>query len=121
MLLGFSKQFADEIRSGRKRQTIRAHRKDGRRPKLGEQLHLYASLRTKQVQKLLQAECVAVMPVEMDLNRCAIVVAGKALRGEALADFARLDGFANSAELFAWFKATHGGSTFSGWCCRWKP
>ncbi len=42
-LLGFKKRFADKVRTGRKRQTIRAFRKYPIVP--GETLYLYTALR----------------------------------------------------------------------------
>lgn len=45
MLLNFQKQFAPYILDGSKAHTIRGERKDGKRPKPGEMLHLYTGLR----------------------------------------------------------------------------
>ncbi len=52
--LNFKKQFADDVRSGRKKQTIRAMRK--RRFKVGDKLHLYIGLRTKRCEKLVDSD-----------------------------------------------------------------
>jgi hypothetical protein len=50
--LNFKKEFVEKIRSGEKRQTIRALRKDGRDPKKGDILYLYTGMRTKSCQRI---------------------------------------------------------------------
>jgi hypothetical protein len=49
----FQKRFVEPIRAGTKKHTIRADRKDGRVPKIGEGLALYCGMRTKQCFKIL--------------------------------------------------------------------
>lgn len=46
-IYNFKKQFVELVSSGRKRQTIRADRKDGRVPKPGDILRLYSGLMHK--------------------------------------------------------------------------
>ena len=54
-LLGFS-VFHDEVKNGKKRQTIRRHRKQP--IKVGETLYLYWHLRQKDRHLLRKAKCV---------------------------------------------------------------
>ena len=56
--INFKAQFADAVEQGRKRQAIRAERKDNRPPcKLGDTLSLYTGLRTKATRKLGEGTC----------------------------------------------------------------
>lgn len=49
----FKKQFVEHIRAGTKNHTIRANRKDGRMPQVGELLSLWCGMRTKQCFRIL--------------------------------------------------------------------
>ncbi len=72
----FRAQFAEDVESGRKTQTIRAERKDGRRPKVGDTLKLYTGMRTKACRLLAVGRCTAVVPITIEPP--CIYVAGKA-------------------------------------------
>lgn len=54
MLLGFKKRFVDPILIGTKVHTLRNKRK--KTPKVGETLHMYTGLRTKNCQKITSKE-----------------------------------------------------------------
>lgn len=115
-LLGFQKQFADKVESGEKRQTIRAYRKDGRDPKVGDTLYLYTGLRTKGSRKLGEATCTH--------SYFALVDHRDLLVGDTFQDemgremHARRDGFSNFEEMQSWFDKTHG-LPFRGLLIRW--
>ena len=57
MIYNFQARFAEAVEQGRKLQTIRAARKDGKVAKIGEVLHLYTGLRSKGARKLREARC----------------------------------------------------------------
>lgn len=120
--LNFQKQFAADVESGKKCQTIRALRKDGRDPKPGERLFLYTGMRTKACRKLGEVECRAV-------DRVVIGPSGIGFEGPSFieplartsvgADIAaKEDGFENFAEMRAWFEKVHG-LPFDGLLIRW--
>ena len=101
-LLGFQKQFADLVESGEKRQTIRAYRKDGRDPKVGDRLHLYAGLRTKQCRKLGEAVCGVSSSVFIYCTArgaCRIALHGVAMPVDQIESFAKSDGFDSSKAM----------------------
>ena len=146
MLLGFQERFAQAVELGlmdintkaagmwrdstgflpnvrRKRQTIRAPRKDGKVANVGDTLKIYTGLRTKKCRKLGEATCLQSSRVMV--NRVAIFVfaddgqsARQYFREEA-DEFARDDGFKDFAELRAWLDKTHGQGQFRGQLYRW--
>jgi len=121
-LLNFQKQFAEAVKSGTKRQTIRKERKYP--IKKGERLYLYAGLRTKKAKKLKEAKCrsvkkikifqtgpfynIRIMPEHSPYYLCTINDD----------QFAKDDGFENSQEMINWFEKTHG-LPFEGILIRW--
>lgn len=112
----FKAQFADDVESGKKLQTIRAKRKDGRIPKTGEALQLYTGMRTKSCRKLRDAVCEFVSQVSM--NDAGMKIDGIALAPGHIKELALADGF-DSIEAFRnFFKDTHG-FPFSGHLIRW--
>ncbi|WP_306131094.1 hypothetical protein [Roseovarius sp. MMSF_3350] len=119
----FQPIFAKPVEIGRKRQTIRAHRKDGRHAKRGDALQLYTGMRTKACRKLRDATCTATIPVRIEAQRLtvgntdlrAIGIAGD----EMLMDiFAQADGFIDWQDMRDWFQKTHG-LPFSGVLIKW--
>lgn len=124
-LLGFHARFAPLVESGQKRQTIRAYRKDGRDPKVGDRLYLWTGLRQPGARKLGEAACLRVEEIVIDergasIGRCdGMRSGGVRLRGVAADRFARADGFASWDGLVAWFRSTHG-LPFRGLLIRWE-
>lgn len=121
-LLGFQKQFAALVESGEKRQTIRAYRKDGRDPKVGQTLYLYTGLRTKQCRKLGEAQCLLANGISIGSNGGMIWYPPN-IKGVHMGDvkrrrIARLDGFGSYVEMIEWFDKTHG-LPFEGQLIRW--
>ena len=112
----FQEQFASDVTAGRKTQTIRALRKNGHATP-GQPLQLYCGLRHRGARKLrIDPICTGVTP-------CAISEAGVTLDGKPVDNldaFARLDGFADFAEMRAWFQEQHG-LPFVGVLVKWQP
>lgn len=113
--LNFMKQFADDVESGKKRQTIREKTK----AKSGCDLQLYYGQRTKQCRKLGEAVCVSVQKV-------IIMAAGVQPQGGVFTagyqadEFAKRDGFKDFASMWDFFRGRvneHG--EFIGYLVRW--
>lgn len=113
-VLNFKKQFVPAIESGAKKQTIRAIRKDGRQPKIGDMLRLYTGMRTKYCRWIADAICTDVDPVKIDN-------AGVYLNGlpPHPSQFAHADGFESFDDMRAWFGKTPG-LPFEGILIRWQ-
>lgn len=110
-----------------KRQTIRADRKRHARP--GEELQLYAGMRTKQCFLIGRARCKDVRDILITLKQiggCVSVGSGNqrfaVYQGEGLGDFARADGFDGWASMVKFWKDEHGDiETFIGVLIEWEP
>jgi hypothetical protein len=120
-LFNFKPQFARLVESGAKRQTIRATRADNRVPRPGDIAKCYTGLRTTKARLLLAAPVVRCEPVRIDFEARTVLVGATLLIGPRLGQFAKDDGFAGSAELFDWFKETHGPDDFEGFVVQWLP
>jgi hypothetical protein len=124
--LNFQQRFAPLVESGAKRQTIRAERKDGRMPATpGAPLKLYTGMRTKACRLLAEVQCLSVLPITMRCTSDGHLDVAVAHDGDTfkMADseaMASKDGFADAAEMLAWFEKTHG-LPFSGWLITWIP
>ena len=128
--LNFQKQFAEAVESGKKRQTIRKYREDGRDPKVGDTLYLYTGMRTKQCRKLGEVECTDVQCIEvLDTtppwhwdDDCMYIDGGSCgtfvVCPEDAELTARDDGFESWLAMHTWFKKTHG-LPFEGLLIRW--
>lgn len=128
-LFNFKRQFAHAVTAGTKRQTIRAPRKDGTRPKPGETLHLYTGLRTKGADLLARYPCKSVHniqirqhlagPHELDaVPLVEVVLDGRRLTRLEVHELAIADGFPTAEELLAFFLKEHGGD-FEGILVKW--
>ncbi|GAG41433.1 unnamed protein product [marine sediment metagenome] len=115
--LNFRKEFAEMVRSGRKRQTIRAYRKDGRDPKVGDTLYLYVGMRTKGCRLLGEHKCTSVEGIALGSNGRMYTKHGR-VEIEREDDVAERDGFASFDEMVAWFRKVHG-LPFDGLLIRW--
>ena len=104
-LIGFT-VFRDKILSGEKRQTIRLPRK--RPPKVGETLHLYWKLRTKECEKLMEAICTEVLMKKW-----------KEMKDDV--ELARLDGFNGLDDFRKWFARYNPTDETEFMIIRWKP
>ncbi len=117
----FKKQFADDVETGRKRQTIRAGEP---RCKVGDHLQLYTGQRTKACRKLLDAVCTEVRPIAIIYAYDQIGGYHINLDGRRLVFWpdggrlARADGFKDATEMCRWFEKTHG-LPFNGHVVNW--
>lgn len=112
----FKAQFADDVESGKKRQTIRAQR----RARVGDPLQLYTGMRTKKCRKLRDAVCTAVDEITIKTRGyyLAIRLNGELLPTEHAREIALADGFDGLA-AFADFFSEQYGLPFRGWLTRW--
>lgn len=116
----FQRRFVVPIRSGVKRHTIRADRKRHARP--GEDLQLYTGMRTKRCELIAYAVCRDVLPITIIMDdagaRDAVLVPDLAFAN--LDHFAMMDGFADWADLKAFWREQHPGiDEFTGVMIRW--
>lgn len=112
----FKAQFADDVESGRKRQTIRVERKDGRVPREGEALQIYTGMRSKSCRKLRDAVCEFTQEVVM--TNTGMKLDGVALDPAYILRIAMMDGFKTTEEFRDFFKNTHG-FPFRGILIKW--
>jgi len=113
----FKKQFADDVESGRKTQTIRAERKDCRVQPVGGALQLYTGMRTKSCRKLRDAVCTSVH--EIVITEFNIRIDGHWCYPYEADDLAIADGFSDWIELLAFFEEEHG-FPFKGHLIKWQ-
>jgi hypothetical protein len=121
-LYNFKRQFAEAVRSGAKRQTIRAR---GKRPapKPGQIAHCYTGLRTHSVCVLGHYVIKSVTPISISAASRTVSIPTdnqwRAMWDYEVDQLARADGFATVDEFFAFFQSEHGG-TFSGYLVKWE-
>lgn len=121
--LNFKKEFAQPVRNGLKRQTVRATRKHP--IKQGERLYLYTGMRTKKCCFLLASTCTRVQRVEMQISLRMgfdMWLDGVKVADGELAPFAKADGFLCAADFMAFFMTHHGlalGKPFIGQVIYW--
>lgn len=102
----FEKQFAPAVESGKKRQTIRAKREDGRNPHVGDKLYLFVGQRTKGCRRIGEVICKEVHQITIDYT--GINVDGEWLLTVAKNELARADGFNDYYEMKDFFRKKHG-------------
>lgn len=121
----FKSRFADKVRSGKKRQTIRKKRK--RRTLVGETVYLYTGMRTKKCERLAVGTVTKVTDILIDVSGTDVFIVlydGKAditghiLSVDEMNDLARKDGFDTIQELAKFFRDTHG-PVFNGVVIEW--
>lgn len=107
--------FVAKVRSGMKRQTIRA----GNRFHVGDTLYLFTGMRTKKCCRLGTEVCTAAIPIIMDdPDGVVVILDNDILLGEGLEYLALLDGFDSADRMLDWFGKTHGWP-FVGQVIRW--
>lgn len=121
----FMKRFADDVRYGLKRQTVRADRKDGRaHARVGDTVKLYTGMRTKSCELLAVATVISVAKVRI-LPTC-MSINGRVLPSSIHSrdceqtdnEFAQADGFEGFMDMAEWFEKTHG-LPFDGTLIEW--
>lgn len=122
-VLNFKREFAGLVERGYKKQTIRGHRKDGKRPVQGDQVRLYTGLRTSATRWLRDGTVVRCRSVRLNLaGNGEIVVDGERLTLEQRFEFAKADGFLTWEDMRKWFCDQYGAESFPEWegfCVEW--
>lgn len=107
-----------------KRQTIRAVGKR-RHARTGDKLELYTGMRTKQCRLIGMARCTRTREITIHVGKRTLLIGiqgmENALSGDALHEFARRDGFADVADMCAFWNKEHGPGRFSGVLIEWEP
>lgn len=117
----FKVQFADDVESGRKTQTIRAYRKDGRTPSPGGTLQLFTGQRTNNCRKLRDATCISIQHIYINHYGGSLPIVKldkQRLAPAQVADLATADGFNRVMEMLDFFRANHG-LPFRGLLIKW--
>lgn len=114
----FRAQFAEDVRSGRKRQTIRALRKDGIAPAPGQRFVGYTGMRTKRCEILCEGVITQVREIDWP-GRGIIRVDGSTLDSTSAARLAAADGFVHIFHFLDFFEETHG-FPFNGHIINWR-
>jgi hypothetical protein len=118
----FKRQFVAAIRSGTKRQTIRADRKRHARP--GEAVQLFTGMRTRNCVRLLHPDpvCESVTPIRIFVTAGWIELPGAKLGILAgIDDFARDDGFEDWMDMRRFWRSEHPtADIFEGVLVRWR-
>lgn len=121
-IYNFQAQFADAVRTGAKRQTIRAR---GKRPPptAGQIAHCYVGLRTASVSPLGNYPIESVTPIGISPPTRTVSMPQGArwieLDPGEIDQLAVADGFESADAFFAFFCTEHG-STFSGYVIKWR-
>lgn len=116
----FKERFAALVESGEKTTTIRRLRRRDN-AMVGRTLQLYTGQRTPACRKLVDPDpvCVAVSAIVIHSEARLVSLRGRMLRGQALADLARADGFDDLVEFFEFFRRPDG-SPFHGIFIKWR-
>lgn len=114
--LNFKKQFAAAVEAGKKRQTIRAERKQP--IWLGDTIYLYTGMRTKQCRLLSVAICSHKASITISKRR-KVKINGREISLEQMNLLAMDDGFTHFKPLGDFFEEVHG-LPFHGQIIRWK-
>lgn len=129
---GFKARWVPKLLDGSKLTTLRADRKDGRAPKVGEKFSAFVGMRTKGCRRLFdsvtsQLNRIRIEPrlgeSEFEPVNYAIFCDGRMLstaQGEAMA---RADGFDSLEDFTRFFEEEHSIETkiFWGWLITWQP
>lgn len=117
----FQKQFAEPIKSGRKKHTIRKNGKR-RHARPGEPLQLYTGMRTKYCQKILDHDpvCSLATPILIEVGDDEIlgIWVGN-YEVEDMRSFAVSDGFESLEAMHKFWIEFHGAHIFHGTMIGW--
>lgn len=112
----FQKRFAQLVLSGQKKQTVRAKRKDGRAPKVGQPFVGYTGMRTKTCERLITSTIIKVQDIRITAG---IYVDGSSLMADQALLLAKADGFHTVHDFLEWFRTQHG-AIFEGHIITWR-
>jgi hypothetical protein len=106
----FKKQFAPDVKSGKKLCTMRQRRKNGYLPAPGEKIKLYTGMRSTGCQLLRQVTVHHVRPVTIELEDeiTKVTLDGTPLGWEEIVALAKRDGFSSVAEFRGFFRSQYG-------------
>lgn len=118
----FNPRFEAPIKAGLKTQTIRGYRPRHARP--GDMLQLFVGMRTRHCRRILPDQvCIDVMLVEIGFDEADRGISDIRAGGVPVRDldtFAQRDGFADLADMSAFWRASHKISgTFHGVLIEW--
>lgn len=117
-LLNFKEEFANRVRCGEKRQTIRRDPGESNWPVRGDPLRFYTGMRTKRCRWLADGICADVYPVTIH-GSGIVSINGVALSPLEAIDMAKRDGF-QAFQDFVEFFAFHYGLPFGGVLIEWE-
>ncbi len=124
--INFKEQFAEAVKNGTKRQTIRQVRKNPIKP--GDMLTMFTGQRTKECRKLCMHKCKSVYEITIYHTADDFIPASVEIRpfenGPAhpsfdIHTFAMEDGFSSAKEFYDFFKNQYGGLCFKGVLIKW--
>lgn len=124
--VNFLPRFAEAVKTGAKRQTIRKRGKQ-KPPEVGDALMLYTGLRTLNSRALRTATVTSVECITISCATRYVAIARPAASGvlafsplneEEVEQLARDDGFYNADEFFRFFQEVHGGG-LAGYVLKW--
>lgn len=116
--LNFQKKFAPDVKSGKKKQTIRLKRKNP--IKEGDTLYLYTGMRTKSCEKLREVKCDGVLDFKIYGDGLTFEIGQTPVHhNDSMNRIAIADGFKDWREMVQWFSKTHG-LPFEGDLILWK-
>lgn len=119
----FQPRFAPKIVDGSKLHTIRADRKDGRVPQIGERFFAYTGMRSLNCRKIMESTVTNVQRVRIrrDNGRFSVSIDEYVLACEERWKLSVNDGFGRLEEFIAWFEKSHRISIvpFNGWLITW--
>lgn len=114
--INFKRQFADKVRDGSKRQTIRKERK---RPIVtGTKLQLYVAQRSSNAEKMLDTVCTKTEAIFIDVGGAWVMVGGRDLTFEQKQELAHADGFKDWGALLEFIQYSYG-LPFDGRVIHW--
>ena len=115
--INFKRQFADAVREGRKRQTIRRDRK--RNPIVtGTKLQLYVAQRSSNAEKLLETVCTKTEAISINGDGSWVMVGGRDLTFEQKQELAHADGFKDWGACLEFIRYAYG-LPFDGRVIHW--
>lgn len=112
--INFQAQFASDIRSGRKTQTIRKTA----RCETGDMLQLYIGQRTKDCTLIGTAVCAICEPITIADDYIGVGYF-RLPPGDA-EHIAKIDGFKSVSEMRDWFRERYGSLPFGGYRIMWN-
>lgn len=112
----FAAEFSGPVERREKKQTIR----QTRRAKIGDRIQLYTGQRTLDCRKLSDVDPVCTFVGYVAIRPNGLTVGDVTKHPRDIDEFARLDGFADYADMQRWFYDRYGTNDFVGYLHRWE-